>query len=214
MRELLVALNLLRLKTRDARKSCDCPVCLPPDRAAAARAVAAVMAADAAAPGTDAPTTVDVLPEEKTPYYFMSKAGNCMHYYSKAMLCPKKRHKVLELRENDDAEQFWIYNKECSYGDCDCCGVDHRTLRCPYEDKDDVKVKLFEYRLQPRTVKGTDDEGNPTSKTAAVNELTEVEVTGKELHDKIEAHAPRYFKHCWNCIWTKQVRILDMHTSG
>ncbi|KAH8060723.1 oxidoreductase [Aureococcus anophagefferens] len=57
--------------------------------------------------------------------------------------------------------------KECAYGDCDECGVDQRFFRCPCEDTD-VEVKLREYRLQPRTVKGEDDEGNSISSTMAV----------------------------------------------
>ncbi|EGB08082.1 hypothetical protein AURANDRAFT_64401 [Aureococcus anophagefferens] len=56
----------------------------------------------------------------------------------------------------------------------------------------DVEVKLREYRLQPRTVKGEDDEGNSISSTMAVKELTEVMVTGsKEDRRWINANARR-----------------------
>ncbi|KAK7232742.1 hypothetical protein SO694_00037156 [Aureococcus anophagefferens] len=83
-------------------------------------------------------------------------------------------------------------------------------FRCPCEDTD-VEVKLREYRLQPRTVKGEDDEGNSISSTMAVKELTEVMVTGSELLTKIEAAATEYFTHCWNCRWANTARLNDMH---
>ncbi|KAK7254749.1 hypothetical protein SO694_00130031 [Aureococcus anophagefferens] len=61
-------------------------------------------------------------------------------------------------------------------------------FRCPCEDTD-VEVKLREYRLQPRTVKGEDDEGNSISSTMAVKELTEVMVTGNNHAWKFYAGA-------------------------
>ncbi|KAK7230489.1 hypothetical protein SO694_00176015 [Aureococcus anophagefferens] len=82
-------------------------------------------------------------------------------------------------------------------------------FRCPCEDTD-VEVKLREYRLQPRTVKGEDDEGNSISSTMAVKELTEVMVTGSELLTKIEAAATEYFTR-WNCRWANTARLNDMH---
>ncbi|KAK7242438.1 hypothetical protein SO694_00159045 [Aureococcus anophagefferens] len=83
-------------------------------------------------------------------------------------------------------------------------------FRCPCEDTD-VEVKLREYRLQPRTVKGEDDEGNGISSTMAVKGCTEVMVTGSELLTKIEAAATGHFTHCWNCRWANTARLNDAH---
>ncbi|KAK7235632.1 hypothetical protein SO694_00066065 [Aureococcus anophagefferens] len=79
-------------------------------------------------------------------------------------------------------------------------------FRCPCEDTD-AEVKLAQYRLQPRTVKGEDDEGNSISSTMAVKELTEVMVTGTSIRD-----SPTWtVKHADGSSSFVKKRITDNH---
>jgi hypothetical protein len=165
MRELLLALARLRLLAVEKRKTCNGPVC------GARAAATAARSANPAAPA-------DSLNEEQTPAYRFSemhvKSFASLYRISRAMMCDRVRCPDLELTTNDE-EQVLMYKKECAYGDCESCGVEERFYRCPCEDTDQL-VKLRVYELQPRTVKGEDDDGNPISSTKAVKELTEVRV--------------------------------------
>ena len=164
----------------------------------------------------DFPLTLPIKEELDTAYLFAGvhvRSHMSCGQFSKAMMCERIRCRGLELTE-DEEEKVMVYKKECAYGECDECGVEKRLIRCPCEDTSCVSVKLREYQLQPRTVKGEDDDGNPVSSTKGVNELTEITVTGKELLDKIETSTEAYLSHCWNCTWANVARKADMRHFG
>jgi hypothetical protein len=201
MREYLLGLGRLRNVVADAYKTCVCEVCDARREADAARL---------AAPNADPMS----LRAETTPAYAFSQmhrraylSGGMFH---RSMQCPPTRCEDLELT-NDDVERVMINDKTCAYGECGKCGVDARFFECPCEYDENVTVKVREYLPQPRTVRGVDDEGNPISTTKPVKELTEVEISGKMLLDKIRDLADEYLEHCWNCRWSNTQRLIDLH---
>lgn len=226
MRELIVAHKRLRLKLKVEKAACSCEICLASRRETALAAAVTAAQADAQEAATPAErskcdSVVDDLSAQLEAVrvsrgFRLSKAHSSYYALADAVLCPRERQRDLEL---DDDETFLLRKQECAYGDCERCGFSPeltpgRYLRCPceYTEDETKKVTLREYRVQPRTVRAFDDEGQQFTATKGVKELTEIEVTGKELIDKIEAHAPTFFDHSWRCTWANRQRQIDMRT--
>jgi hypothetical protein len=172
MRELLIALGRARGHNEVERRICNGPLCKARADAAVARSSNVTAAAGS-------------LPEEQTPAYRFGqshvRAYASLSTFGKTMMCDPVRCRDLELTTNEE-EKAMMYRKECAYGDCESCGVEERLIRCPCEDTELLSVKLRVYELQPRTVKGEDDEGNPITSTKAVKELTEVIIASVTLY--------------------------------
>ena len=140
MRELLAAHHRLRLKVHESKRACECDVCMAAkreavaltaldealDTAAAAAAVAAAAATAetrAAAEAADsrvAAAAVALAQLRALPEFLAVTADASCYKFTKAVLCPQKRQRDLEIVDNEEVR---IHDKECSYGECQHCGV-------------------------------------------------------------------------------------------